>query len=66
MHTKVMEESEGVFIKTDEMKYVCQKCKQLTVTCKTWKSYCGGYEDYKYICENKKCKYFWWVDGIDS
>ncbi len=66
MHTGPMKDSEGTFKAGSERRYTCPKCKQNTVTCRVWESSCGGYEDYKYNCENPECKHSWWVDGIDS
>ena len=59
-------EVRGEFTKTETKKYKCYKCQQETVTCKVWESSCGGWEDYKYSCENPECLHSWWVDGIDS
>lgn len=64
MHTKPMADSEGVFNATDVLKSKCGKCGQVEVTCQTWESSCGGYEDYKYTCG--ACGHVRWVDGIDS
>lgn len=47
----------------DEM-HTCRKCKKESAICYVWESSCGGYEDYKYVCQ--ECKHVWWVDGIDS
>lgn len=66
MHTKPMEDSEGTFNKPNSCFYKCRKCGENTATCRSWESSCGGYEDYKYECQNKDCKFVWWVDGIDS
>lgn len=66
MHKTDIADSEGVFTKTEETLYDCPKCKLKTAICKVWESSCGGYEDYKYTCQNKECNHRWWVDGIDS
>lgn len=66
MHTGPMSELDGDFSEPEKEKYVCHKCGQKSATCKVWESSCGGYEDYKYECQNKDCKHSWWVDGIDS
>jgi RecJ-like exonuclease len=65
MHTKPMAESEGKFDpQQPEPNVTCRKCGvKGQVTCRTWNSSCGGYEDYKYTCA---CGYVWWADGIDS
>lgn len=65
-HMKPMAEHEGTFRAASEKKYDCPKCKQTTVTCRVWDSSCGGYEDYKYECQNPDCKHSWWVDGPDA
>ncbi len=61
-----MSEDDGNFSKIEVNLYDCLKCKQKTVICKVWESSCGGYEDYKYTCQDSNCKYYWWIDGIDS
>lgn len=66
MHTKPMSESEGAFKEPEPERFTCRKCQQQTATCRTWESSCGGYEDYKYECQDPMCKHVWWVDGIDS
>ncbi len=64
MHTKPMAESEGRLHLPGAVKHLCSKCGKLEVTCQTWESSCGGYEDYKYTCG--ACGHVRWVDGIDS
>lgn len=66
MHTKPMPESAGTFRKPEQQKYICRRCLKTTAACRMWESSCGGYEDYKYECQDKACGYEWWVDGIDS
>ena len=61
---KPMDESEGQFSKPEVSICLCRKCNSKNVTCQEWESSCGGYEDYKYTCND--CNYVWWVDGIDS
>jgi len=65
MH-KEMSEYEGVFQKSSSCFYKCIKCGKNTATYEVWESSCGGYEDYKYTCQNPECKHVWWIDGIDS
>ena len=65
-HMRPMQESEGTFRPPEEERYTCRKCGQKTAVCTVWDSSCGGYEDYKYTCENPDCRYKWWVDGGDS
>lgn len=65
MHTKPMSESEGTLSTPVEAKRKCPKCGG-PMTCETWESSCGGYEDYKYTCSAPTCKHVVWVDGIDS
>lgn len=65
MHTQPIPESAGTFREPDACKFNCRFCDGVkTVTCKTWESSCGGYEDDKYTCA--KCGKSWWVDGADS
>lgn len=64
MHTGPMDEHEGKLSTPEAKKYVCQKCGKTEMTCRTWESSCGGYEDYKYTCG--ACGHVRWVDGIDS
>lgn len=66
MHSTNMPESAGAFGTPEQELYECLKCNQKTATCKSWESSCGGYEDYKYECQNPECKHSWWVEGIDS
>jgi hypothetical protein len=57
-------EDEGEFTSTAHHAAQCRQCGSDNVTCKTWESSDGGYEDYKYICQD--CGHIWWVDGIDA
>lgn len=66
MHTKPMADSAGTFGSPEKEKYKCRKCGEQSVECRIWESSCGGYEDYKYECKNQDCKYYWWIEGIDS
>ena len=66
MHTNFLPDSAGIFGAPEIKLYNCRKCGQKTATCCMWESTCGGYEDYKYECQNATCRYSWWVDGIDS
>ena len=69
MHTKPMSESDGTFTRRGEA--VERRCYKVVdggrcnaaMTCETWESSCGGYEDYKYTCSNGHVE---WVNGIDS
>jgi len=63
-HMRPMSESEGEFTSTHRHAATCRKCKSENVTCKTWESSDGAYEDYKYTCQD--CGHVWWVDGIDA
>lgn len=64
-HTKPMAENEGTFQETQQTKRSCPSCKREgTVTCSTWESSCGGYEDEKFVCS--ACGYSWWVEGPDA
>lgn len=63
MHTKSMADSEGEFGSWVKSATACPKCKN-PVSCRPWKSSCGGYEDWQYRC--RRCGYIWWVDGPDS
>lgn len=38
----------------------------MTAKCQKWESNDGGYEDYKYTCQDAECGHAWWVEGIDS
>jgi hypothetical protein len=43
----------------------CMECKKLTPhTEYVWESHCGGYTDYKYVCNI--CGTMHWVEGADS
>jgi len=64
MHTQPMSESEGTFQEAEPTGVACRSCGERKITCETWESSCGGFEDYKYTCG--ACGYSWWVDGIDS
>jgi DNA-directed RNA polymerase subunit M/transcription elongation factor TFIIS len=65
MHTKPMNENEGVFEDEKIVFWFCPNCKQERALSKqVWESSCGGYEDHKYRC--MECGHSWWVDGIDS
>lgn len=64
MHKEQMSESEGTFVDVDLAADPCKKCGHHNVTCKTWESNCGSFEDYKYTCED--CGHVWWVDGPDA
>lgn len=66
MHSKPMSETEGKFSTPEPDKYYCQKCGQVTATCRKWESSCGGYGDWKYECQNPTCGHSWWVEGPDS
>ena len=65
MHTGPMSESQGKF---DEPKETGRKCPECggRMTCQTWESSDGAYEDYKYKCADPKCGHVHWVEGIDS
>jgi hypothetical protein len=66
MHFGPMPESAGEFTKSSQRgDLACRKCKVVgQVTCQTWESSDGAYEDYKYTCG--ACGAVWWIDGIDS
>lgn len=43
----------------------CRKCGEPGgVEVREWESSCGGYEDYKYRCNN--CNQSWWIEGPDA
>lgn len=63
-HTRKLNESEGEFTETVHTLQKCRSCKGQNVTCRTWESSDGAYEDYRYDCAD--CGFFWWIDGIDS
>ena len=64
-HMQPMSEDQGTFTVEESTDRKCPKCNS-PMTCKTWESSCGGYEDYKYTCTNKECGHYYWIDGIDS
>ena len=66
MHTKPMSEHQGTFQPPEAKRYRCLECKQQSAICRLWESSCGGYEDYKYACQNTDCRFSWWVEGSDS
>ena len=43
---------------------ICQKCNSDKIGCRIFEASDGGYEDFKYTCED--CGFAWWVDGIDA
>lgn len=65
MHTKAVQDSEGVFSKPETTSVRCRtKDCPGPVTCKTWESSCGGFEDDR--CECTTCRRVWWVEGPDA
>lgn len=63
MHTGPVD---GNFTDDDwkQSQQLCRDCGAASVFYKAWESSCGGYEDYKYKCDN--CGKTWWVEGPDS
>lgn len=66
MHTKPIAESDGTFTKDAHYpESSCPKCKVVgSVYGHTWESSCGGYTDYKLLCN--ACGHMWWIEGSDS
>jgi hypothetical protein len=66
-HMKEMSEDEGTFSNEKMADCACRKCKKTNVVVeKKWSSSDGGYEDYKYECQNPECRHVWWIEGPDS
>lgn len=63
---KPIRESDGKFSAPTETDVMCPNCGRGSVTCETWDSHDGAYEDYKYTCHATGCGHVWWVDGIDA
>jgi RecJ-like exonuclease len=43
----------------------CRKCGEPGgIEVREWESSCGGYDDYKYRCNN--CNSSWWIEGPDA
>lgn len=63
-HMKQMSEFEGVFNEQQTVQRKCRKCSSNTAILEVWESSCGGYENYKYTCQ--ECKSITWIDVIDS
>jgi uncharacterized protein with PIN domain len=64
-HMGPMKESEGTFTLVGDSMTRCRACERNTMhTVQQWDSNCGGYEDFKYTCN--ECGKVHWVDGIDS
>lgn len=57
-------DSEGQFKPVEICVTACPNCRKENVTCQSWESNDGAYEDYKYTCTD--CGHVWWIDGIDS
>lgn len=66
MHTRPMDESEGVFREVWKpcSGFTCRKCGQARVEYRVWDSNCGGYEDTQYRC--LACGRTWWVESADA
>jgi ssDNA-binding Zn-finger/Zn-ribbon topoisomerase 1 len=57
-------DSEGDFTEWEKIDHLCPKCGHQDLHKRTWKSHCGGYEDYQFEC--RSCHNSYWIDGIDS
>lgn len=65
MHSAAVDESSGAFSAPRAvLDTPCASCGEHAVREQTWRSYCGGFIDYKYNCGS--CDHVWWIDGIDS
>lgn len=65
MHTNPMPDSAGTFDEWRTVKnFHCRKCKGHSGSVRLWESSCGGYDDYKYRCDD--CGHTWWVEGDDG